>query len=153
MMSPATRSVTTLACLAALLALAVIGGFTTTVDEHGNLDSSIDPVVLLVFAALIIASVYLSGAMERLSTGAFASSVLAFLAGLSHGATAAARHPREFAVEGPLIVEIGFSAFGIATFGAVAGVLGGMLGVGASAVYLGSRWLRDRARSQLGTHL
>ncbi len=153
MMSPATRSVTTLACFAALLALAVIGGFTTTVDEHGNLDSSIDPFVFLVFAALIIASVYLSGAMERLSTGTFASSVLAFLAGLSHWAAAVARHPGEFAMDGPLTVEIGFTAFGIAVFGAVAGVLGGMLGVGASAVYLGGRWLRDRARPRLGTHL
>jgi hypothetical protein len=153
MMSPATRSVTTLACLAALLALAVIGGFTTTVDEHGNLDSSIDPVVLLVFAALIIASVYLSGAMERLSTGAFTSSVFAFLAGLSYWTAALARHPGEFAMDGPLAVEIGFSAWGIAAFGAVAGVLGGVLGVGASAVYLGGRWLHDRARSRLGTHL
>ena len=153
MMSPATRSVITMACFAALLALAVIGGFTTTVDEYGNLDSSIDPVVFLVFAALIIASVYLSGAMERLSTSAFASSVLACLAGLSHWAAAVASHPGEFATDDPLTVEIGFAAFGIAAFGGVAGVLGGMLGVGASAVYLGSRWLRDRARSRLGTHL
>ncbi len=152
-MSPATRSVATLACLAILLALAVEGGFTTTVDEDGNLDSSIDPAVLLVFAALIIASVYLSGAMERLSTGAFASSVFAFLAGLSYWAAALARHPGKLAMDGPLTVEIGFSALGTAAFGAVAGVLGGVLGVGASAVYLGGRWLRDRARSRLGTHL
>ena len=153
MMSPATRSVTTLACLAALLALAVIGGFTTTVDEHGNVDSSIDPVVFLVFAALIIASVYLSGAMERLSTSAFASSVLAFLAVVSHWAAAVARHPGEFATDDPLTVKIGFSAFVIAAIGALAGVLGGVLGVGASAVDLGGRWLRDRARSRLGTHI
>ena len=151
-MSQATRSATTRACLAALLALAVIEGFIATVDENGNLDSSIDPVVLLVFAALIIASVYSSGAMERLSTSALASSVLAFIAGLSYWTTAVARHPGEFAVDGPLAVEIGFSALGIAAFGTVAGVLGGVLGVGASAVYLGGRWLHDRARSRLGTH-
>jgi hypothetical protein len=138
--------------LAALLALAVESGFTTTVEKDGNLDSSIDPSVLLVIAALIIASAYFSGAMERLSTGAFTSGAFAFLAGLSHWTAVLARHPGKFAIDDPLAVEIGVAAIGIAAVGALAGVLGGVLGVGASAVYLGGRWLRDRARSRLGAH-
>jgi hypothetical protein len=60
------------------------------------------------------------------------------------------RHPGEFAADGPLLADIAWTALLIAGFAGEVVLLGGLLGAGASALFLGYRWLRNSAWPRLG---
>jgi len=150
-MTGSVRSALTWVCLGSLLALALVGGLTTTVDRWGNLDDSrLYPKILYAAAGLIVVASYVSGAIDQWSTSALMASVIACLAGAAYWTAAIARHSGEFGIDGSVLIQIGYPVWFILASGAVFGVAGGLLGAGASAVYLGGRWLHNSVWSRRG---
>ena len=149
------RRALTAACVVSLLVLALVLGLATGVDRDGNLEMyEFDTVILLAFALLVIAVIFSSGAIDRTSQSSLVGGYSLLLTSLVYSIAVVIRHPGEFHVEGPSkLAEIGFVAFVIAGVAAGFALLGGLLGAGASAVFLGCRWLRSSAWPRLGARL
>jgi len=153
-MTRAARPAIASACAASVLVLALVLGLATGVDRDGNLDAYwSNPVVLLAFCALDITALCALGIIGRPSASAMGSSLISIPTILVYWLTVIAKHPGEFASDSPLPVEVGVTALLTAGLVGEAVLLAGLLGAGASAAYLGGRWLRDSVRSRLGAHL
>jgi len=147
------RTALTWACLASLIALALVLGLATGVDRDGNLDGyGSDLIVLLAFCALDITALCALGIIGHPSASAFVSSLISIPTVLVYWLTVIANHPGEFTGNGPL-GDIALTALVTAGFVSMAALLAGLVGAGASAVVLGGRWLRHSVGSQHGAHL
>ncbi|MEX0801593.1 MAG: hypothetical protein WD379_10295 [Dehalococcoidia bacterium] len=146
------RPALTWACVASLVVLALILGLATGVDRNGNLDTyTSNLVVLLTFCALDITALIALGILNRPSTAAVASSLLAMMTILVYWLAVIANHPGEFTPDSP-VADVVLTTLGIATLVSMAALLGGLVGFGASVVLLGSRRLRNDVWSRLGPH-
>jgi len=151
-MTTPTRVALTGACVASALALAVVLGMSSNVDQDGNLQPyAFDTDVRLAFATLLIVAVCVSGAIGRPSQSSLVGGYLLFLAAIAYSVALVVRHPGEFDIDG-LLAEIGLFAFMIVGVASAYALLGGLLGAAASVVVLGGRWVRDSVWSRYGPH-